>query len=219
MSYLNDIDYRLLRLTHNSKVTVRPDLRLNNAGNIQKVYNIIGFRDERESFIDKAQFYGYHPCNNNTYTIAQNVSMYVPDDAEAEEIDKLLESDADWSTILEKLTEFVENYYFDEESYYIEIAYTMQGDCIADVYKNFDDKDELLEWLQDYVREEVEFYTENVHGYFRTADECKEWNLIPDLVHWANGILVEIDAEWKYSADKMVNNLVQEWKKQNELIY
>lgn len=219
MALYNVIESRLRELAYNRKIEISPSLRLTEAGNVQKIYELSGAPGVRADFIDAAEFFGYSPCNGDTYTIAQDVSIYETDGDESEEINQLLESDADWSTILEKLTEIIRDYYFYEDSWYIKSAYTMQGDCMVDVYEKFEEVGELLEWLQDYVRGEIKFYTENVHEYFRTADECRENNLVWDLAHWANTILDLACSEWRYSAERMVDGLVAEWKRQDELIY
>ena len=219
MSFYHEVDYRLRELAYNRKIGISPNLRLTEAGNIQKIYELSGAPSVRADFARQAEFFSYTNCDSEAFTISADCSTYEPDENEAEEIDQLLESDANWDTVLQKLKEIIKDYYFYEDSWYLESSYTMQGDCMVDCYEKFEESDELLEWLQDYVREEIRFYTENVHEYFRTAEECREWNLIPDLIRWSNGILDLVGTEWRYSADRMVDELVAEWKKADELIY
>ena len=132
MAFYDIVESRLRELAYDRKIEIKPSLSLDNTGNIRKVYQLSGAPGVRADFARAAEFFGYTNCDENAFTISDDYSTYVPDDTEAEIISEALESDKNWDDILTILTSIVEDYFFYEDSYYIESSYTMQGDCMND---------------------------------------------------------------------------------------
>lgn len=219
MSKHYEISEKLAALATKHNIELTPSLRLLDNGNIQKEYKLTGSRWNCGQLIADADILGYTDHGESSYEIAQSCAQYEPEEEEAEAIDVALGSDKSWDDILDILTDIVEEYDFDEESYYIDAAYTPNGDQFYDVFESFDELSDFENWIDDFVDKELYVYTENVYKNFRSAKEAEEWNLLPDLANWANDLLEIAGSPYYYDAAEWTQDLVEAWKKTDEVTY
>lgn len=220
MCKYNEINSKLSAIAADRHVELTPSLQLLDNGNIQKYYHLSGNPWDCDQAIQEADILGYTADSQNKLEIAQDCAYYEPEDEEAEAISAALESDKDWDDILDILVDIVKEYDFDEESYYIRSAYTPNGDEFYDIYQSFDDISDFEDWIEDHINKELFLYTQNVYENFRSAEEVEEYSLLPDLADWANALLKIAQSDYYYYDEKdWIDNLVQEWKKTDELTY
>lgn len=219
MSKYNEINEKLAVLAAKHDVKLTPALRLLDNGNIQKEYKLTGSRWNCDQLIADADILGYTDHGESSYEIAQLCAQYEPEEEEAEAIDVALESDKGWNDILEILVDIVKEYDFDEESYYINVAYTPNGDEFYDIFQAFGELSDFESWIDDFIDGQLYVYTQNVYQNFCSAEEAKEWNLLYKLANWANDLLEIAGSPYFYDSDEWTRDLVAEWKKTDEITY
>lgn len=219
MSKHYEINEKLAILATKHNVELTPSLSLLNNGNIGKSYNLTGSLWDCDQLIQDADTLGYTPRRESRYTISQDCAQYEPENKEAEIISEALESDKDWDDIQDILTNIVKEYDFDEESYYIDLAYTPNGDEFYDIFESFDELSDFESWIDDFVDKQLYVYTQNVYENFRSIKEIKEWNLLPNLADWANDLLEIAGSPYYYDAAEWTRDLIEEWKKTDEITY
>lgn len=219
MSKYNEINEKLATLAAKHGVELTPSLSLLDNGNIGKSYNLTGSLWDCDQLIQNVDTLGYTPRRESRYTISQDCAQYEPEEEEAEAIDAALESDKSWDNILEILVDIVKDYDFGEESYYISVAYTPNGDEFYDVFESFDELSDFESWIDDFIDGQLYVYTQNVYQNFCSAEEAKEWNLLYKLANWANDLLEIAGSPYFYNSDEWTRDLVEEWKKTDEITY
>lgn len=219
MSKYNEINQKLATLTEKHRTELTPTLILLEDGNIHKSYRLTGSPWHCNQLIEEADVLGYTNHAQNGYEIAQDCAYYEPEEEEAETISEVLESDRSWDDIMNIITDIIKDYDFDEESYYIREAYTPNGDQFYDVFELFDELSDFEDWIDDHISKELFLYTQNVYENFRSAEEVKEWNLLPDLANWANYLLETAGSEYHYNPAEWISDLVEEWEKTDETTY
>ena len=75
------------------------------------------------------------------------------------------------------------------------------------------DPDELIDFADKYVSNEMEFYQNEAYEAFRSIEELKEWNLLSSLVDQANELLKLAGSDRRYKDDDLLEDLIAAWKK------
>ena len=215
----NEVNEKLSTIAAKHDVRLTPGLRLLDNGNIQKEYRLTGSRWNCGQLIADADILNYTDHGENSYEIAQACAQYEPEKEEAEVIDAALESDKDWDDILKILVGIVKEYDFDEESYYIDAAYSPNGDRFCDIFESFNELSDFESWIDEFIDEELYVYTQNVYENFRSAKEVEELNLLSELADWANDLLKIAGSPYYYDSDEWTRDLVEAWKKTDEVTY
>lgn len=165
------VDQRINKLAKKWSVRLTPALRFGQDFNIHKYYKLDGNLENCKFFCREASILGYEPDTDEKWTIRLyhvHKAIFETIPGEAKRLSKLSELD-ELEALEFVMAMIVNNYNFDECFYRIDEIYSIEKDEYIKVFKEFDTRKEIIKYIDDYVKNQINWFQINcinkIHRY------------------------------------------------------